>query len=188
MAAPVNPGMMVGAQAISAVADAYSAYNQAQTAKIGYWLQEQTMRRNQEAAGWAAEDAIKRGDLAASGVRSKARSLQGTQRAAMGASGVDLTLGSPLRILTDTDYMGALDEATTRQNAQNEAAAYRLQGAGIGAQADMARFQNNSINPGVSAAASLLTGAGQVADTWYRYNRDTALPTGSGAIAVQPQG
>lgn len=188
MALPVNPAMATGASALSALAGAYSSYEQARTAKISYWLQEQTLRRNQEAAGWAAQDALDRGEAAQSAQRMKTKSLSGTQRTMMAANGVDLTQGSPLRILTDTDYMGAKDEATIRANAGNEAAAYRLQGVGLGAQADMARFQNTAISPGVSAAASLLTGAGQVADTWYRYNRDTALPNTSGAITVQPQG
>ena len=186
MATPASP--LIGAQALAAVAGAYSAHEQAKTTKIGYWLQEQTMRRNQEAAGWAAQDALDRGEAAQSAQRMKTKSLSATQRTMLAASGVDMTQGSALRILTDTDYMGAKDEATLRQNAGNEAAAYRLQGAGLGAQADMARFQNNAISPGVAAASSLLTGAGQVADMWYRFNRDSALPNASGAIAVQPQG
>jgi hypothetical protein len=171
MAAPVAGGAMVGVQALSALSGAFSAWSQAQTAKTGYWLQEQTMRRNQQAAGWAAQDALDRGEVAQSNQRKRTKQLQGTQRAMMGASGIDMTQGSALRILTDTDYMGAQDEATIRHNAANEAAGYRMQGAGLGAQADMAAFQNSSISPGVSAAASLMTGAGQVADMWYRYNK-----------------
>lgn len=157
--------------AIGAVSDAYSAYQQGKIARIGYALQESTARRNQEVAGWNADDALKRGRWAQSVNRKKTKALQGTQRANMAASGVDLTQGSPLHILTDTDYMGALDDQQLADNAQQEASAYRLQAAGLIGDAAMAQMAGSAANPGGAAAGSLLTGATQVAQAWYRYKK-----------------
>lgn len=157
--------------AVSAISDTYSMYSQGKIARIGYDLQERTLKNNQKIAEWNAEDAKERGRWAQSQQRKKTKALQGSQRAAMAASGVDLTQGSPLRILTDTDYMGAQDEYQIGVNAEQEAQAYRMQALNLGGEAAMAGLQRDSIKPGLSAATSLISGATRVADRWYSYNK-----------------
>lgn len=171
MATTTASPFMMGAEAVSGLANAFSAYQSGKIARTGYWLQEQAMRRNAEIADIRAQNAIDRGNQAASQQRVKTRQLAGTQRAALASSGVDLTQGSPLRILTDTLYMGARDEAQILDNAQLEAQAARFESLGLSAQADMAAYQARSTSPSLAAATSLLSSAGQVADRWYRYSK-----------------
>lgn len=169
---PASSGMSAStalgaAGAVGALAGAYSTYQQGKIAQIGYWLQERTMQRNMQMAEWQADDAYRRGEAAITQLRRKGAAAKGTQRARLAASGVDLTQGSALRILSDTDYLMAEDEATLRDNVENEARAYRLKAVGLQAEAGMAQFQAASINPTSMAATSLLTSAPRVAQSWY---------------------
>ena len=160
-----------GAGALSALAGAYTTAQQGKIAKIGYWLQEQTTLRNMQMAEWQAEDAYKRGDSAVTQLHRKGSQFKGSQRASLASRGVDMTQGSALRILSDTDYMMAEDEATLRDNIENEARAYRLKAVGLQAEAGMANFQGSSVNPNLMATSSLLTSAPAVASTWYSMRR-----------------
>jgi hypothetical protein len=87
----------------------------------------------------------------------------------MAANGVDLSEGTPLNILTDTDYFSAIDTNTIRNNAEREAWGHREQGKGASAQASLARAQGASQSGLFNAAGTLLSGASAVADKWYRY-------------------
>lgn len=152
---------------IGVLGNAFTAYQQGQIAQIGYQMQESTLRNNMQVAQWNAEDAKARGEVAISQQRKKTKQMAGTQRAMMAAAGLDLTQGSPLRILTDTAYMGAMDEDQIRQNVSREASAYRMQAVGLASQAEMQRTLASSVNPGAQAAGTLLSGATQVAANWY---------------------
>ena len=92
----------------------------------------------------------------------------------LAAQGVDLTAGSALRILSDTDYMMAEDEATLRDNIDAEARAYRMKAVGLQAEAGIAQFQGASVNPSLMATTSLLTSANTVASNWFLLNRSGA--------------
>ena len=78
----------------------------------------------------------------------------------MAANGVALDSGTPNAVLTSTDVMGEIDANTIEQNALAQAWGYRTQ-------AGMDRARANAINPGMSAATTLLGSATQVASTWY---------------------
>lgn len=172
--APTNYAGYAGAA--TALANAWGSYEQGRIAKIGYQLQEVTLRNNIQIAQWAADDAIEAGWDKASLVRRKGRQTAGSQRARMAANGLDMTQGTSLRILEDTDYLTAQDEANVVQGAADEALAARMKGAGFNAQAGMARFQGDSINPMLLASGSLLTSGARVADAWYRYGGGIGNP------------
>ncbi len=114
---------------------------------------------NATQADYAAADAQYRGNLELQKVQRAGEQVKGAQRAHFGAAGVDLTEGSPLAILTDTDYFNALDQNTVKDNTAKEVYGFRVAGANY-------RSQANAINPWLSAGTSALAGAGQVADRW----------------------
>lgn len=153
---------------------AFGAYNNSRAAKAAYGAQAEVNRNNAQIAEWQAEDAIKRGDKAASRVRMQAKQLKGTQRARLAANGVDLGEGSALQILSDTDYFADVDASTVLDNAAKEAWALRTQAAGAMAEADLFAGRAAAERPLLAAGTSLLTSAGQVAGRWYS-------PGGSGA-------
>jgi hypothetical protein len=98
--------------------------------------------------------------------------LKGTQRASLAANGVDLGVGSAAQILTSTDVMGEIDAETIQSNAIKSAWGYRTQGANQTAQATSSRAAAGAISPDSAFTSTLLGGAGQVASSWYQYDKN----------------
>lgn len=147
----------VGLSGAGGIMSAMGTFTQARMAK-------QAAQQNQQLAGYAADDAQRRGSLELYKVQRNASQVKGAQRASMAARGLDLTEGSPLDILTDTDYFGKLDENTVKDNTAKEIYGFRTQGANYGAQA-------SAINPWLEAGVSGLSSAGAVAGKWYGYRK-----------------
>lgn len=170
---------------------AVSAYGSAQTQKQTAKYQAAVAENNQKAAEWQAQDAVQRGNAAADQARRKGTQTLGSQRAAMAAAGLDISTGSALSILEDTDYFNQVDQATIRDNAAREAWGYKVQANNSAASAQMYNSTASNINPlfeGVKAGvgsyyaggggksggttspgtnASYLGQGGQVDSTWY---------------------
>jgi hypothetical protein len=121
-------------------------------------------RNNQAVADLMADDARKRGEIAEARQREKTRQILGTQTAKLAAQGTDLS-GSALDILGDTAASGELDALTVRSNAAREAWGHRVKATDYAAQAQ----KPLSGLGGLGAGASLIGGAGSVADKWYRF-------------------
>ncbi|HEX7828653.1 MAG TPA: hypothetical protein VF787_03320 [Thermoanaerobaculia bacterium] len=119
--------------------------------------------RNAQIADLQSADAIARGEIAA-GVRgAQTRQAVGASRAAMGAQGLRLDVGSPLDVQENEARLGALDVATIRNNAAREAwgfstsaESYRLQGkvARSAAEQTAMGYATDTLN-------TLLTGVGK---------------------------
>lgn len=154
-------------QATGAVLGATSAFSNSKAVKGAAQTNARIQELNAQAAEWQAKDAIARGDRSAGVARLKTRQFKGSQRAAMAANGVDLSYGSALDILNDTDQFGEIDAETIRDNAAREAWALRQQAAGLGVDATMYRARAAGESPMLAASTSLLTSAGRVADRWY---------------------
>lgn len=97
--------------------------------------------------------------------------LKGRERAALAANGVDLGAGSAANVLTSTDTLGEIDANTINANAVRSAWGYRVQATNQTNQAAQDRAAANAINPNAAAMGSLLTSAGQVASSWYQFNK-----------------
>jgi hypothetical protein len=102
-----------------ASADAARARTSADKAALNYQSAVQSNAANFDE--WRASDAIRRGQQEAFALRLKQAQVTGTQRASFAARGLSLNEGSPLAILSDTSYMGDVDAATIRDNAEKEA-------------------------------------------------------------------
>jgi len=159
----------MGAQAYGAVASTAAAYNKSKADKMAYEYQAKVAENNAQVTEWQARDAIVRGQTAEANSRLKTAALKGTQRASMAARGLDLGEGSPLNILTDTDYMGEVDAGIIKDNVAREAWGYRTQGTNYRNNAEMLKFRAGMESPGTAAAGTLLTNAGKVASSWYTY-------------------
>lgn len=110
----------------STAVTAYGAYQQGQTAK-------KIANYNAKMNEYSAEDAIKRGSIEADQQRAKARQMLASQRAAMGASGLEET-GTLGNVLQQTATLGELDARQIEANAQREAW-------GMRSQANIARYE-----------------------------------------------
>jgi hypothetical protein len=134
---------------------------QAQAAASNYNAQVAEM--NATLADRKARDALERGQLEEQNKRMEVAQLQGRQKAAMAANGVDLTFGSPLDTIVDTAVLGELDALTVRRNANREAYDYEVQGVNQRAGATLDRMNAKSATTGsyLAAAGTVLGGAGK---------------------------
>lgn len=155
--------------------------SQARVAEINAGLAE----TNAKTLETAAMDAERRGAVEEQASRRKYAGLKGSQRAAYGASGVDLGSDTAVDVLTSTDMLSDEDAATIRENAVRTAWGYRMEAVnarGAGGQQQMqanaARASARGLSPTQAGVTSLLSGATQVADSWYRTQRGVSLRGG----------
>lgn len=157
--------MAVGSMAFGAM----GAYQQSASAKASMEYQSQVARNNAISAEYQAQDALKRGEVAEAEQRRRTSMMKGSQTARLAANGIDISEGSALQILSDTDWMGEQDALTVRDNASREAWAYRQQGSNAQSNSNMLEASADAQNPLLSGATSIMTNpaTGVVADKWY---------------------
>lgn len=109
----------------------------------------------------AADDAKLRGELSAGQTGQEYQGLIGSQRAQMGAAGLDLQSGSPLEVLLGTAQVGEQDVQTIRNNAAREAWGYQSERRNVLAQGRLAKYSGR-----FGAAGTILGGAAQAASIY----------------------
>lgn len=152
---------------------AAGAYNQAESQKAVLGYESAVARNNQILAGYQADIAQQNAAINEQNTRLKTASLMGDQRAALAANGVDLGSGSASEILASSKFMGERDALMIRDEGARRAWAIREQGKGYAAEAAADSAMAGAINPSMSMATSLLSGAGSVGSAWYKNNRAT---------------
>lgn len=146
---------LIAISAVSAATAAYAGYTQAQTSK-------KIAQHNADVGEIEAQDALKRGEQAKIDARKRGAMIEGQQRTALSARGLDLSEGTANDILGQTDFFTQSDIATAGTNASKEAWMKRSGAANSQMQAD-------ATNPGLTLAGGLLSGASDVAGKWYTY-------------------
>lgn len=172
-------------QGLGAGVQAMGAYSQAKAEQASLRAEAQVQANNAVLAGWQADDAIERGDMAASEALVRGAQAKGQQRAALAANGVDLGYGSALQVITDTDYLAKIDATQLQQNAAREAWGYRMQARQYGERSTAASGAADQVRPWLSAGTSLLTSATQAARSWYAGNRSSGATDGFSAWAFR---
>lgn len=156
-----TPALAIATQAAGAASQTVGSWYSAKSQQSSLALQADLADINAQQALLSGQRETQRARLATAGLKSR-------QRAAMAANGVDLGSGSALNVLTSTDLLGEIDANTIESNAIQAAWGYRTQ-------ASQARSQAKAISPFASAASTLIGGAGQVASSWYSFNKAGAF-------------
>lgn len=159
-------GLSVGATALAAgslAMSAVGAYGQAQSARYQADYQSQVAKNNEVMAGYARQDALQRGGEQAVRAQQEARRLRGAQTVRLASNGLDISSGTPLAILEDTDYFGQQDAQMIRNNAARQAWGYQVEGQNYASSAAMYSAAAKANNPLAAGAGSLLSGAAQFA-------------------------
>jgi hypothetical protein len=112
---------------------------------------------NASLADQQANDAIARGKDAAGQSAQNTRGFLGTQRAALGASGVEVDSGSAATLQSDTAQLGELDRMMIEHNAARDAYGIRTQAAIDRNQGDQVRTASRN-----NARGTLLTAGVQL--------------------------
>lgn len=133
-----------------------------------------------------AEDALRRGQDEELALRQRVAQTRGTQTAALAARGIDVSSGSALGLISDTEYLGEIDALTIRDNAAREAWGhqrtaqdYRYGATTTRADAALLDYKAQNINtniqpratvsPGTAVGLSLLGNAKQISSVWERW-------------------
>lgn len=161
-------------QAVGAAMTAYSAFSKSSNDKAAYKYQAGVDRNNAMIAEWNAQDIERRGRQELIDLRRRNAALKGTQIATLASRGIDLSEGSALNILADTEYLGEQDELTLKTNTKKQAWGARVEGSNHTANSILLQSRSDQENPLLSGATSLLTDAGKVASGWYTYKKGKA--------------
>lgn len=149
----------------------YGSYQQGQQQAAQARYQAQIAANNAQIANQNAKDTEAAG--AAEEQRKRIENSQRTSalRAAAGASGVDVGTGSALDSFADATMIGEYDALSVRNNYQRQANAYYQQAANFTNDSALYRqaASNATGNALTGMAGSLLSGAGQVASSWYSF-------------------
>lgn len=161
---------MAGMYAVQAV-NAYSTgQNEARAIRGKAAYDSMMARSNERLSLMNADDATKRGDLAAGKVRRDASRTLGAQKVNAAAQGLDINSGSAADLQAETQNMSEADINTIKNNAWREAWGYRVQANNYEGQARM-----TEIGGKYGAKATALTGgiqaAGYIAQGGYAYQK-----------------
>lgn len=178
-------GWSAAAAVASTLVSAYGAYQQGQAQEAQANYQAKIMDRNAQIADMNAQDAERRGKIEEKQLRLRTSNMIGEARSGLSGSGVVVDSGSPLDIQTDTAAWGEYDVQTQRWNTAKEVWGIKNQAANYTAQGGLYRMAGaNAASAGVwSAGGSLLSGAGTVADKWYKYNQAGGKPILGGVFS-----
>lgn len=158
--------------ALGAGMQAYGMYQQGQAREKAAEYNAAVASNNMVLAERQAEDATKRGKIEEQRHRMQVGRLKADQRSALAASGIDVASGSALDVLEDTAKLGEWDALQIRANADREAYGYRAQGMNYQAEAGLQTMKGRQASRAgmIGAGSSLLTGAGNVAGSWYKFS------------------
>lgn len=171
---------MIGTQAAGAAQSAFGSMFQAKAQKANLESQARLADIN---AGVIENDARRvtgAGVIEESRIRLAGAQAKSSQMAQLASSGVDIA-GSPSAQarLNGTDYITEVDANTVRANALRAAWGQRFEAVNMRNTARSARASAASISPGMAFASSLISGAGQVASSWYAMGKEGGLGGGS---------
>lgn len=158
--AAIGGGLQMGAQ----VAGGY-----AKSEALAY--QSQVAANNAKIAQQDATLDIQAGEVAAVNRGLKTRAMVGQQKAAQGASGIDVNSGSAVDVRAGTEELGMLDALTIRSDAAKKAYAREVQATSDTAQSQMltAESENAKTQGWLNGAGSLLSSASSVGGSWAKY-------------------
>ncbi len=176
---------MGGASLVNSAGSLATSISQAGAARAQGEYQKQQYETNARLADLQAKDAIDRGDKDAAAVHKKGLQVQGAQRAALAAQGIDVGSGSALEIQLETGSMARTEAAEVRNNAWREAWGYKVQAnnyRGQGTMADLAS-QNQSRNTLLTGGLQALEYGARGASTFSFARDDKKLPKVTGLRA-----
>lgn len=170
--------MGTGAAITMGVSSLAGAYSQSRAIQAQDEFQRQQAAANQRLAALNAQDALRKGDLAAGKVKSQASRIQGSQRAAFVGQGVETGSGSAQDIQNETADYADIDMQTIKNNAWREAWGYRVEALNIAGQSKLrsigakAEATNTLLSGGLKALSSFA-----MAKEYYDENKRRELET-----------
>jgi hypothetical protein len=170
-----DPGsLLLGSMVLGGLGTATSA---AGKVSAGYAKSQNAAYQSQVAANNAAiaqQDAtleIQAGEIAAVNQGLKTRARIGSERATMGAAGIDVNSGSAVDVQAGTAELGMLDALTVRSDAAKRAYRKSVEAVSDTAQSQLLAAQSEQEKTAgwLGAGETLLSGASTVGGSWAKY-------------------
>lgn len=161
--------------AASAGMQTVGSYYSSLSEKRNLKLQAALAETNAKIADSNARNALYAGEKQEQQSRLESAQLKSRQRVGYASGGVDLSSDTAVATLTSTDVLGEIDANQIKANALRGAWGHRMEGVGLRSQASMYRATAGAINPGLSAATTLLASGTQVASKYYDMKSSGAL-------------
>jgi hypothetical protein len=179
--APLALAAGIGGAALQA--DASYQSSMAKSAQAAY--QAQVAQNNATIAQQDARLDIQAGETAATNQGLKTRAAVGQQKAAQGASGIDVNSGSAVDVRVGTESIGMLDALTLRSNAAKAAYAKEVEANSDTAQGQLlqSESQQEADAAPLGAFGTLLSGASSVGGNWGKF-QSLYGSTGGGSSGV----
>lgn len=167
MMSPAAGGAVLGLQTAGAVYSSVGAYYASKEKQAALNAQAGIDEINARVLERTAQQELRAGQLNEQKSRLQTAAFKSSQRASLAASGVDLGSDSAIALLTSTDVMGEIDANQIATGALRSAWGYRMQATNSTNSALLNRAQARGISPLMSGASTLLTGATDVASSYY---------------------
>ncbi len=154
-----DPGtLLIAGTALASAGSIVNGVNQSNQARYQARVADANAKMDQA----AAQDAIKRGAIDEQRQYRRNAQVQGAQRAALSANGIEADFGSAGDIQTDAKLIGWEDAQTIRENAQREAKGFQISAANQLDKAASSRAAGTAaIIGGVFDAGSTILGGAQ---------------------------
>lgn len=167
------PVMGVVAGLAGAGVSAAGSYMTGQANSEAAAYQAQVARNNAVIARQNATTDIQAGEAAAVNEGLKTRARLGQEKAAQGASGIDVNTGSAADVRAGTDEIGMLQAMTIRSNAAKTAYSDQVQASSQEAQAQLDTMESEKDQDGavLGSLGTLLSGASSVGASWRQYQK-----------------
>lgn len=162
----MNPLLLL--QTIGAGSEAIGAFFGARSQRDQMRFQARMDAINAGLADLQARDAMLQGQKQQQAIRQRGGQVKSSQRVAMAANGIDLGSDLATNLLTSTDFITETDANTAAANAIKSAWGYKTEATNMRSRSAIGNAMASGINPGLSAATSLLGNAGKVAGSWYQ--------------------
>jgi hypothetical protein len=122
-------------------------------------------KNNAQLLEFRRQDALTRGAQEAGRIRAEGSRLVGAQEAAIAASGVDPTVGSPAGILAGTEVATAIDAEIVKSNAVREAWGFDIQKQDVLQRGRLAKRAGlmTAVGTGLGAVGGAIGGFGTIA-------------------------
>lgn len=174
-----NPALgSVGAQSLGVGMSTVGSFFAAQQQKRSLRHQAELAEINATISDAAARNAIYAGTVEESRVKMAGSQAKAQQRAQITSSGIDIAgSNTALARLTGTDVITEVDANMVRSNALRAAWGQRIDAGNQRRGAASMRASASGISPFMAGATSLITGAGQVASSWYTMNKEGGFET-----------
>jgi hypothetical protein len=153
---------------VSTVVSVGGAYSGAQAQKDQYAYQAQVDRQKATLRERAAVDVERAGEEDARAKKAQIAAIRDRQLVTLAGQGGDVTTGTAVDLLAETQELGKFEEEQLRSNAARRASSIRADATNQLANASAAQFAADAQSPLLDATSTALKGLGQVGAQWYK--------------------